>query len=110
MLRWLWYFASGVFLRSQEAIGDVHVRGIMYRAVEADIGTFFILTWICVLYQCKLYNLDVLVMPWFFFSAEKYICYAEQTHAVLQKLSKNGKKMFLITNSPLDFVWVQPSY
>ncbi|ROL43963.1 5'-nucleotidase domain-containing protein 3 [Anabarilius grahami] len=56
----------------KEAIGDVHVRGIMYRAVEADI--------------------------------EKYICYAEQTHAVLQKLSKNGKKMFLITNSPLDFV------
>uniref|UniRef100_A0A672NV33 5'-nucleotidase domain containing 3 n=1 Tax=Sinocyclocheilus grahami TaxID=75366 RepID=A0A672NV33_SINGR len=56
----------------KEAIGDVHVRGIMYRAVEADI--------------------------------EKYICYAEQTHAVLRKLSKNGKKMFLITNSPFDFV------
>ncbi|KAK7121519.1 hypothetical protein R3I93_022566 [Phoxinus phoxinus] len=56
----------------KEAIGDVHVRGIMYRAVEADI--------------------------------EKYICYGEQTHAVLQKLSKMGKKMFLITNSPFDFV------
>ncbi|RXN06901.1 5 -nucleotidase domain-containing 3 [Labeo rohita] len=56
----------------KEAIGDVHVRGIMYRAVEADI--------------------------------EKYICYGEQTHAVLQKLSRNGKKMFLITNSPFDFV------
>lgn len=40
MLRWLWYSASGVFLHSQEAIGDVHVRGIMYRAVEADIGNF----------------------------------------------------------------------
>uniref|UniRef100_A0A8B9LJR8 5'-nucleotidase domain containing 3 n=1 Tax=Astyanax mexicanus TaxID=7994 RepID=A0A8B9LJR8_ASTMX len=36
--------------------------------------------------------------------AEKYICYGEQTHAVLRKLSENGKKMFLITNSPLDFV------
>ncbi|KAF4095087.1 5'-nucleotidase domain-containing protein 3 [Onychostoma macrolepis] len=56
----------------KEAIGDVHVRGIMYRAVEADI--------------------------------EKYICYGEQTHAVLRKLSMNGKKMFLITNSPFDFV------
>ncbi|XP_067292048.1 5'-nucleotidase domain-containing protein 3 [Pseudorasbora parva] len=56
----------------KEAIGDVHVRGIMYRAVVADI--------------------------------EKYICYGEQTHAVLQKLTKNGKKMFLITNSPFDFV------
>lgn len=35
---------------------------------------------------------------------EKYICYGEQTHAVLKKLSANGKKLFLITNSPLDFV------
>lgn len=26
----------------QEAIGDVHVRGIMYRAVEADIGIFLL--------------------------------------------------------------------
>ncbi|KAF4091130.1 hypothetical protein AMELA_G00033430 [Ameiurus melas] len=56
----------------KEAIRDVHVKGIMYREVEADI--------------------------------EKYICYGEQTHAVLKKLSANGKKMFLITNSPLDFV------
>ncbi|KAG7455847.1 hypothetical protein MATL_G00245370 [Megalops atlanticus] len=56
----------------KEAIGDVHVKGIMYRAVDADI--------------------------------EKYICYGEQTHAVLRKLSENGKKMFLITNSPFDFV------
>ncbi|MBN3295285.1 NT5D3 protein, partial [Amia calva] len=34
----------------------------------------------------------------------KYIRYGEQTHAVLRKLSENGKKMFLITNSPFDFV------
>ncbi|XP_061108768.1 5'-nucleotidase domain-containing protein 3-like [Conger conger] len=54
------------------AIGDVHRKGSLYRAVEADI--------------------------------EKYICYGEQTHAVLKKLSENGKKMFLITNSPFDFV------
>ncbi|KAM6960656.1 5'-nucleotidase domain-containing protein 3 [Aplochiton taeniatus] len=56
----------------KRAIGDVHVRGIMYRAVAADI--------------------------------EKYICYGEQSQAVLKKLSEHGKKMFLITNSPLDFV------
>uniref|UniRef100_A0A672GEC8 5'-nucleotidase domain-containing protein 3-like n=1 Tax=Salarias fasciatus TaxID=181472 RepID=A0A672GEC8_SALFA len=56
----------------KEAIRDVHVKGIMYRAVEADI--------------------------------EKYICYGEQSHAVLKKLSALGKKMFLITNSPFDFV------
>ncbi|XP_054633183.1 5'-nucleotidase domain-containing protein 3 [Dunckerocampus dactyliophorus] len=56
----------------KEAIRDVHVKGIMYRAVEADIG--------------------------------KYICYGEQSHAVLKKLSEHGKKMFLITNSPFDFV------
>ncbi|KAM4553797.1 5'-nucleotidase domain-containing protein 3 isoform 1-T1 [Fundulus diaphanus] len=56
----------------KEAIRDVHVKGIMYRAVEADI--------------------------------EKYICYGEQSHAVLKKLSAHGKKMFLITNSPFEFV------
>ncbi|CAG08707.1 unnamed protein product, partial [Tetraodon nigroviridis] len=56
----------------KEAIRDVHVKGIMYRAVEADI--------------------------------EKYICYGEQSHAVLKKLSEHGKKLFLITNSPFDFV------
>uniref|UniRef100_A0A674D8Z6 5'-nucleotidase domain containing 3 n=1 Tax=Salmo trutta TaxID=8032 RepID=A0A674D8Z6_SALTR len=56
----------------KEAIGDVHVKGIMYRAVEADI--------------------------------ENYISYGEQTHAVLKKLYEDGKKMFLITNSPFDFV------
>ncbi|XP_061679012.1 5'-nucleotidase domain-containing protein 3 [Syngnathoides biaculeatus] len=56
----------------KEAIRDVHVKGIMYRAVEADIG--------------------------------KYICYGEQSQAVLKKLSEDGKKMFLITNSPFDFV------
>ncbi|XP_056138014.1 5'-nucleotidase domain-containing protein 3 [Lampris incognitus] len=56
----------------KEAIGDVHAKGIMYRAVEADI--------------------------------EKYICYGEQSQAVLKKLTEHGKKMFLITNSPFDFV------
>uniref|UniRef100_A0AAQ5X6Y7 5'-nucleotidase domain containing 3 n=1 Tax=Amphiprion ocellaris TaxID=80972 RepID=A0AAQ5X6Y7_AMPOC len=54
------------------SIRDVHVKGIMYRAVEADI--------------------------------DKYICYGEQSQAVLKKLSAHGKKMFLITNSPFDFV------
>uniref|UniRef100_A0A8C6ULJ1 5'-nucleotidase domain containing 3 n=1 Tax=Neogobius melanostomus TaxID=47308 RepID=A0A8C6ULJ1_9GOBI len=54
------------------SIRDVHVKGIMYRAVEADI--------------------------------DKYICYGEESHAVLKKLSEHGKKMFLITNSPFDFV------
>lgn len=38
------------------------------------------------------------------FFTEKYICYGEQSHAVLKKLSEHGKKMFLITNSPFDFV------
>ncbi|KAJ8411409.1 hypothetical protein AAFF_G00174150, partial [Aldrovandia affinis] len=56
----------------KEAIGHVHVKGILYRAVEADI--------------------------------EKYICYGEHTHNVLKKLKENEKKMFLITNSPFEFV------
>ncbi|XP_034032185.1 5'-nucleotidase domain-containing protein 3 [Thalassophryne amazonica] len=56
----------------KEAIRDVHVKGSMYRAVDANV--------------------------------EKYICYGEQSHAVLKKLSEHGKKMFLITNSPFEFV------
>lgn len=39
-----------------------------------------------------------------FSSIEKYICYADQTRAVLAKLAAHGKKMFLITNSPSSFV------
>lgn len=56
----------------KDSIRDVHIKGIMYRAIEADI--------------------------------EKYICYADQTRAVLAKLAAHGKKMFLITNSPSSFV------
>ncbi|XP_073476405.1 5'-nucleotidase domain-containing protein 3 [Aquarana catesbeiana] len=56
----------------KDAIRDVHVKGLMYRAVEADI--------------------------------ERYIRYGEKTRAVLAKLASNGKKMFLITNSPSSFV------
>ncbi|KAJ8791582.1 hypothetical protein J1605_020304, partial [Eschrichtius robustus] len=56
----------------KDSIRDVHTKGIMYRAIEADI--------------------------------EKYICYPEQTCAVLAKLADHGKKMFLITNSPSSFV------
>uniref|UniRef100_A0A8D1N0P2 5'-nucleotidase domain containing 3 n=1 Tax=Sus scrofa TaxID=9823 RepID=A0A8D1N0P2_PIG len=51
----------------KDSIRDVHIKGIMYRAIE-------------------------------------YICYAEQTRAVLAKLADHGKKMFLITNSPSSFV------
>ena len=36
--------------------------------------------------------------------SDRYICYGEQSHAVLKKLKEDGKKMFLITNSPFDFV------
>lgn len=43
-------------------------------------------------------------LPLFSHFLEKYICYGEQSHAVLKKLSEHGKKMFLITNSPFDFV------
>ncbi|XP_029062099.1 5'-nucleotidase domain-containing protein 3 isoform X2 [Monodon monoceros] len=56
----------------KDSIRDVHTKGIMYRAIEADV--------------------------------EKYICYPEQTRAVLAKLADHGKKMFLITNSPSSFV------
>ncbi|XP_068800531.1 5'-nucleotidase domain-containing protein 3 isoform X5 [Struthio camelus] len=65
-------FFTALLLSWQDSIRDVHIKGIMYRAIEADI--------------------------------EKYICYAEQTRAVLAKLADHGKKMFLVTNSPSSFV------
>uniref|UniRef100_A0A4W3I258 5'-nucleotidase domain containing 3 n=1 Tax=Callorhinchus milii TaxID=7868 RepID=A0A4W3I258_CALMI len=55
-----------------EVIRDVHVKGILYTAVERDI--------------------------------EKYISHGEKTCRVLTKLINNGKKLFLITNSPFSFV------
>ncbi|KAG8138246.1 putative 5'-nucleotidase domain-containing protein [Naja naja] len=66
------YFLKNNIDYEPDSIRDVHIKGIMYRAIEADI--------------------------------EKYICYAEQTRAVLAKLAAHGKKMFLITNSPSSFV------
>ncbi|XP_078530976.1 5'-nucleotidase domain-containing protein 3 isoform X1 [Lissotriton helveticus] len=56
----------------KDSIRDVHVKGLMYKAILSDI--------------------------------ERYICYGEQTRAVLAKLASHGKKMFLITNSPSSFV------
>ncbi|KAJ6658923.1 hypothetical protein lerEdw1_019559 [Lerista edwardsae] len=62
--------------------------------------TIFSHFWICV---PTLFNLGFsLSFP--LSNLEKYICYAEQTRAVLAKLADHGKKMFLITNSPSSFV------
>ncbi|XP_072124267.1 5'-nucleotidase domain-containing protein 3 isoform X2 [Mobula birostris] len=61
-----------VYKDVKEVIRDVHVKGILYQAVEQDI--------------------------------EKYISHEEKTGAVLGRLINNGKKLFLITNSPYSFV------
>uniref|UniRef100_A0A4W3I245 5'-nucleotidase domain containing 3 n=1 Tax=Callorhinchus milii TaxID=7868 RepID=A0A4W3I245_CALMI len=51
--------------------------------------------------QCKMKctNFDI-----FYFKSEKYISHGEKTCRVLTKLINNGKKLFLITNSPFSFV------
>ncbi|KAM4610319.1 5'-nucleotidase domain-containing protein 2 [Polymixia lowei] len=41
---------------------------------------------------------------WIMEDLEKYILRGEETHAVLHRLVTNGKKLFLITNSPFSFV------
>ncbi|XP_063288740.1 5'-nucleotidase domain-containing protein 2-like [Pelobates fuscus] len=41
---------------------------------------------------------------WIMQDLEKYILRGEETYAVLQRLAKHGKKLFLITNSPFSFV------
>lgn len=139
---WLPGWELFTFSSSQEAIRDVHVKGIMYRAVEADIGNglwfIYYFVWANIKYitrqhlsccqdtknefrnneppwyknkkQCGVVCANYIritrpfSLPLFSHLPGKYICYGEQSHAVLKKLSEQGKKMFLITNSPFDFV------
>uniref|UniRef100_A0A4W4FJE1 5'-nucleotidase domain containing 2 n=1 Tax=Electrophorus electricus TaxID=8005 RepID=A0A4W4FJE1_ELEEL len=41
---------------------------------------------------------------WIMQDLEKYILRGDETYAVLHRLASNGKKLFLITNSPFSFV------
>ncbi|KAJ6654556.1 hypothetical protein lerEdw1_006863 [Lerista edwardsae] len=41
---------------------------------------------------------------WIMQDLEKYILRGDETYAVLHRLAKSGKKLFLITNSPFSFV------
>ncbi|XP_028669086.1 5'-nucleotidase domain-containing protein 2 [Erpetoichthys calabaricus] len=41
---------------------------------------------------------------WIMQDLEKYILRGDETYAVLHRLANNGKKLFLITNSPFSFV------
>lgn len=45
-----------------------------------------------------------LMYKWVMEDLEQYILHGEETFAVLQHLVNNGKKLFLITNSPFGFV------
>ncbi|XP_074054251.1 5'-nucleotidase domain-containing protein 2 isoform X1 [Macrotis lagotis] len=45
-----------------------------------------------------------LMYQWIEKDMEKYILRGDETHAVLNRLSNHGKKLFLITNSPFSFV------
>lgn len=50
---------------------------------------------------CNVLILNLLNLRLF---SDKYILRGEETDAVLHKLVDNGKKLFLITNSPFAFV------
>lgn len=111
--KWSWMLTlhswSLTFSSPQEAIRDVHVKGIMFRAVEADIGNVLspaavLLLFYSVHIKIRAFTHSVTARLLLSLFPEKYICYGEQSHAVLKKLSEHGKKMFLITNSPFDFV------
>ncbi|XP_033875561.3 5'-nucleotidase domain-containing protein 2-like isoform X1 [Acipenser ruthenus] len=45
-----------------------------------------------------------LMYEWIEKDMEKYILHGDETYAVLNRLVNNGKKLFLITNSPFSFV------
>lgn len=62
---------------------------------------FWTLGWMHTKFFMRVFSINTVFSP---ILTEKYICYAEQTRAVLAKLADHGKKMFLITNSPSSFV------
>lgn len=77
----------------------VHLKGYMYKWIMQDLGKneqfcFFITE------HCQTRTVTEFI--WLF--ADKYILRGEETDAVLHKLVDNGKKLFLITNSPFSFV------
>uniref|UniRef100_UPI00398F1EC4 5'-nucleotidase domain-containing protein 2-like isoform X1 n=1 Tax=Pristiophorus japonicus TaxID=55135 RepID=UPI00398F1EC4 len=45
-----------------------------------------------------------MMYDWIEKDMEKYILHGDETYAVLNRLVNNGKKLFLITNSPFNFV------
>ncbi|XP_072928800.1 5'-nucleotidase domain-containing protein 2-like isoform X2 [Hemitrygon akajei] len=61
-----------VHLFRDDAISNVHIKGMMYKWIENDL--------------------------------ENCILHGDETYAVLNRLVNDGKKLFLITNSPFNFV------
>ncbi|MGH0187081.1 UNVERIFIED_CONTAM: hypothetical protein FKN15_023747 [Acipenser sinensis] len=86
-----------------DSIKDVHVKGLMYKWIEKDMGFN---------QGCSCERTDVrmdregygYVSSHSSSQTEKYILHGDETYAVLNRLVNNGKKLFLITNSPFSFV------
>lgn len=81
----------------------VHLKGYMYKWIMQDLGKKQL-----PLFSALVLNLHVAAQtqPHFasFSLTDKFILRKEETDAVLHRLVSQGKKLFLITNSPFSFV------
>lgn len=84
----------------QDAIRDVHVKGLMYQWIERDMGKGGWLPCCGLPGQGAGLALTSSHLP----PLEKYILRGDETFAVLSRLVAHGKQLFLITNSPFSFV------
>lgn len=84
----------------QDAIRDVHVKGLMYQWIEQDMGKDGSQRG----QPEGGHPLVHLHRPLSSPLSEKYILRGEETFAVLSRLVTHGKQLFLITNSPFSFV------
>ena len=88
----------------QDAIRDVHVKGLMYQWITRDMGKG---AGPCCggRGQCRAGpHRSLLPPPPPMYFPEKYILRGDETFAVLSRLVAHGKQLFLITNSPFSFV------
>lgn len=77
----------------------VHLKGFMYKWIMEDLGkTTLSALRILQAHCCTLNN----ILSCSF--TDNFILRGEETEAVLNRLVGQGKKLFLITNSPFGFV------
>lgn len=100
---WTYCEKHSLAFNPQEAVGMVHLKGYMYKWIMEDLGkTSFHVFRFCLRPATKTPAVQLIFV--FLRFTDKFILRGDETDAVLHQLASNGKKLFLITNSPFSFV------